>query len=219
MISSKRVRAVAIALSAAFLVSVASVQGQQAAVTDGAVYTASGELVRPANYREWIFLSSGLAMTYGPLRETIGAQAPFNNVFVNPSSYRAFMKSGRWPEQTIFVLEVRRAEVNASINNGGRTQGEIIGLEAEVKDSARFAATGGWAFFPLGSGADAAASVAPIADRAEVPEINNCYTCHRNNTAVENNFVQFYPELFAVARKMGTVKATFDPSHKVASTP
>ena len=33
--------------------------------------------------------------------------------------------------------------------------------------------------------------------------------------AVENTFVQFYPTLFEVAKRFGTVKATYDPNHKV----
>jgi len=31
----------------------------------------------------------------------------------------------------------------------------------------------------------------------------------------ENTFVQFYPTLMEVARRLGTVKATYDPAHKV----
>src|SRR5947209_5496918 len=29
-----------------------------------------------------------------------------------------------------------------------------------------------------------------------------CYACHRNNTAVDNTFVQFYPTLFEVAKRL-----------------
>ena len=36
-----------------------------------------------------------------------------------------------------------------------------------------------------------------------------CYTCHADNTAVEQTFVQFYPELMEVAKKMGTVKTSW----------
>jgi hypothetical protein len=36
-----------------------------------------------------------------------------------------------------------------------------------------------------------------------------CVECHTKNTAVERTFVQFYPTLFEVARRMGTLKAGF----------
>src|ERR1039458_10441775 len=49
-------------------------------------FTGDGQLMRPDNYREWIYLSSGLGMTYGP---SDSASAPsserFDNVFVTRS--------------------------------------------------------------------------------------------------------------------------------------
>ena len=56
----------------------------------------------PANYREWIFLSAGRGMTYGPSANSNGPPR-FDNVFVNPGAYREFLKSGRWPAGAIFV--------------------------------------------------------------------------------------------------------------------
>jgi hypothetical protein len=189
----------------------------QEAVSDGAAYTTDGNVVRPENYREWIFLSSSLGMTYGPEQPASDRPPLFDNVFVNPESYRAFKRTGRWPERTMFVLELRRGELNASINNGGRTQGAVAALEAAVKDSARFASTGGWAYMGFGPGSNLQPSAAPLPNRTDVPERQNCYACHSRNTAVENTFVQFYPELFEVAKRMGTVKPGYDPARKAGS--
>jgi len=47
----------------------------------------------------------------------------------------------------------------------------------------------------------------------------SCYNGHATNTAVENTFVQFYPTLFEVAKKMGTVNATYHPMKKVSRPP
>jgi hypothetical protein len=63
-----------------------------------------------------------------------------------------------WPNQTVFVLESRRSETNAAPNVGGRFQGEMLGLEAEVKDT-RF--PDGWAFFNFGR----AAALTPLPRR------------------------------------------------------
>src|SRR5450432_3025227 len=98
-------------------------------------YTAEGKLLRPANYREWIYLSSGLGMTYG---SKSNSEPAFDNVYVSPASYREFQKTGRWPEKTMFVLEIRAASSHGSINKGGHFQTDLIAVEAEVKDSARF---------------------------------------------------------------------------------
>ena len=113
--------------------------------SDGPKYSANRELIRPANYREWAYLTSGLGMTYGPAGGN-GAPARFDNVFVNRESYRNFLATGRWPDKTMFVLEVRRSQANVSINNGGQTQGDIVAIESAVKDSERFPGTS-WGYF------------------------------------------------------------------------
>lgn len=204
--------AVSACLSAAAVVwAQAAAQGQPAParVSDGVSYATNGQIVRPERYREWVYVSSGLAMTYGPEQPAAATRAQwFDNVFVNPQSYRAFLASGAWPEGTMFVLELRRAVDHASINKGGQTQGDLVAIEASVKDSTRFASTGGWAY--VGFGRASALAVSAAAN----PPTADCYSCHRQNTAVENTFVQFYPTLFDVARQRGTVKSTYDPNRK-----
>ncbi len=77
-------------------------------------FTAEGQLMRPENYREWIFLSSGLGMTYGT-GEPRG-EPRFDNVFVNREAFAGFLQTGTWPDKTIFILEVRDSGSHASIN-------------------------------------------------------------------------------------------------------
>src|SRR6187549_1781228 len=88
-----------------------AVHAQQASA-DGPRYTNGNQLVRPSNYRDWIFLGAGLDMTYNEPNQATAA-APdrhrFTNVFVNPSSYRRFLDTGAWPDGTAFVLEIRNA--------------------------------------------------------------------------------------------------------------
>ena len=178
---------------------------RQTAVPAGPQYAADGALLRPPDYREWVYLTSGIGMTYGPAQSNTPA-GNFDNVFVNRSSYAPFMNTGRWPDKTIFILEIRSAEDHVSINNGGRTQGGLLAVEAEVKDQARF--PGGWAYFSFGGAPNLAAAAAPL------PATASCYNCHKANTAVEQTFVQFYPTLMEVARRMGTVRPDYDPARK-----
>lgn len=186
---------------AAFAWCAAVLQGQNTAF-DAPRYTGDGALERPADYREWVHVTSGIGMTYGPAAAAAGRRPNFDNVFVNRASYRHFMDTGRWPEQTMFVLEIRSAEEHVSINNGGRTQGALRAIEAAVKDSTRFPPSG-WAYFSFGDAPDLAVSARPL------PATASCYACHRDNTAVEQTFVQFYPTLFEVAKRFGTVKPTY----------
>src|ERR1700733_12341738 len=108
-------------------------------------YTANGDLKYPARYREWIYLTSGVDMSYSPGAAMEG-HSMFDNVFVNPESYKAFLETGTWPDKTVLVLEVRGAQTKGSINQRGNFQGtEVMGLEVHVKDETRF--PGKWAFF------------------------------------------------------------------------
>lgn len=163
---------------------------------DGPGYTSDGRLVRPENYRECVFLSSGLGMTYGPLGSA--ADPRFDNVFVNPSAYRSFLETGRWPDKTVLVLEVRAAQSEGSINRGGHFQGEVVGIETHVKDEKRFPRQ--WAFFGFRGGA--------AASEERAADTSNCYTCHEPNGAVDTTFVQFYPTLIRRAKEKGTFKVT-----------
>jgi hypothetical protein len=182
-------------------------QGGQGGSADGPVrYTAGGELIRPADYREWVFLSSGLNMNYGPNAPDASRNQPFNNVFVAPDAYRQFLTTGTWPERTIFVLEARRSEQHVRPNAFGYTQAGVAALEAAVKDTAKNG-TPAWAYYSF----DGSSGLLPAAK--PFPTTASCQTCHGNPsvTAVEQTFVQFYPTLFAVAKAKGTINPTWDP--------
>lgn len=205
----KVVTTLGVSLLVAWAVSAWTVVAQQPAAAPDAVvrYTAAGELIKPADFREWVFLSAGLGMAYAPANQAADAasRAPsFTNVYVNPSSYRAFMKTGTWPDQTMFVLEIRGSASEGSINKDGRYQTELRAIEAEVKDSRK---PGTWAFYNFGATNDKVAAL---------PTTAACYTCHSANTAVEHTFVQFYPTLLEVARQKGTLNASYLAAEKQA---
>src|SRR5260370_42423881 len=96
-------------------------------------YTADAQLKFPTHYREWVYLTTGFDMSYDPSPMQMGHHM-FDNVFVNPEAYKAFVETGTWPDKTILVLEGRRAEGKGSINQKGNFQGERMGFEVHVKD-------------------------------------------------------------------------------------
>jgi hypothetical protein len=198
------------------LASLSALACSLAAAAEAPSFNAAGELEQPADFREWIYLTSGLDMFYGPAAAapTAGGNRPsvFTNVYVTPPAYREFVKSGTWPDKTMFILEVRRAESAASIDNVGKSQGALLAIESAVKDLARFGGnegSNGWGYFTF-DGENGLVSSAKV-----LPTSASCYSCHAANTAVDNTFVQFYPTLFEVAKRLGTVNPTFDPAHKL----
>jgi len=172
------------------------------AMAQADLYTSSGELKFPAKYREWVWLGSGLGMTYGPAAPGAGMPKMFDNVFVNPEAYRAFLDKGVWPEGTVLVLEIRNSESQGSINKGGHYQTELGAIEVEVKDSKHPQGTWNFYDFRVANGVPASTSKA-------IGLNSSCHQCHGKNGAVDNTFVQFYPTLYAKARALGTVRADF----------
>jgi len=170
----------------------------QQAVSDDPRYTSDGQLMRPDKYREWIFLSSGLGMTYGLAESVSNAfSMRFDNVFVTPQAYKSFLQTGAWPDKTMFALEVRYSATKGSINKGGHYQEGVAALEIHVKDQKRF--PNKWAFFGFGA---SDTSAKPF------PPNSACQTCHAKSGAVDETFVQFYPTLVPVAKAKGTFKPT-----------
>ena len=158
-------------------------------------FTGDGALVVPANYREWVFLSSGLDMSYSG-EASMPGHSVFDNVFVDPAGWAAFKQTGRWPDQAMFVMEARGASTQGSINKAGHYQTEaLMGLEVHVRDEARF--KGGWAFYVI-DGAGQATLLPPSAE---------CYGCHQAHGAVDTTFTQFYPTARPIAVKAGTFRA------------
>jgi hypothetical protein len=163
---------------------------------NGPEYTSDNKIKLPENYREWVYLSSGFDMSYS---ENMGMDHHmFDNVFVNPEAYKAFLQTGTWPDKTMLILEGRRAEGKGSINQKGNYQSaDIHGLEVHVKDSARF--PGQWAFFMFHDG--------KTGDL--FPFTADCYSCHKDHGAVDTTFVQFYPTLMPLAKSKGTLSASY----------
>lgn len=165
-------------------------------MADGLKYDSDGKLVRP-EYREWVFLGSGLGMTYGPAAE-LSKDPKFDTVFVSPASWKAFQATGKWPDPTVFILEVRASTSRGSINKGGYYPTDVVAIEAAVKDVARF--PGGWGYFDFGT----SSAPAKVLDKKA-----SCYACHSTNAAVENSFVQFYPAALEIARRKGTLNPAY----------
>ncbi len=168
-------------------------------------FTADNQLIRPKDYREWVYLTSGLGMSYGPMANQMSDSSPvFDNVFVNPASYKAFLATGKWPDKTIFILEIRSSASHGSINKNGHFQTDVAAVEAAVKDEAHIPDKWGYFGFSEKPGA--------LADSAKIfPKSAGCFGCHTANGAVDNTFVQFYPTLLEVAQAKGTVNASYHP--------
>jgi hypothetical protein len=148
-------------------------------------FTGSNELVRPVGYREWVFVGSSLGLSY---QEGQPRQDPkFHNIYLQPSAYQQFRKTGEFPEGTILVMEIATPASQVSINRSGQFQDRFIGIEAAVKDGSRFSEK--WAYFSFIADDGSAKKTAKAFPR------DACWSCHNEHAAKDNVFSQFYPVL------------------------
>jgi hypothetical protein len=126
-------------------------------------------LVRPEGYRDWVLVAPA---------DTRGRK-----VFIDPTAYRRYEETGRFPEGTLMIWEPARDGKSPS-----EAHGDSTALLASVKDTSRF--EGGWGFF------DFTAADGTLASKARaLPESRNCRTCHRKRAETDHVFTQFYPVL------------------------
>ena len=121
-----------------------------------------------------------------PTPTRVGAGRPvrmpsFTNVYVNPSSYRAFMKTGQWPDRPCHPRGsgVRRAK-GPSIKEGT----SIESRRHRSVGEGRSTLSRKWAFCRF--------RARHKTQVAALPRTERCYACHSDNVAVDNTFVQFY---------------------------
>jgi hypothetical protein len=167
-------------------------------------YTEQGELKFPADFETWVFVGANLGIEY----RDAGANAPaadkdqpkpppagkFHNIYINPEAYQEFLKTGKFPEPTILVLDIYKAEDGApkEVVSSGLYPGRRSDIAVAVKNSSRpDGAKTDWAYydFPLGK-----TTAKAFSDRA-------CYDCHLEHADVDNVWVQFYPTLRSAKEK------------------
>ncbi|HEY4367525.1 MAG TPA: cytochrome P460 family protein [Steroidobacteraceae bacterium] len=156
-------------------------------------YTSSGDLVLPKNFHSWIFVGSPL--TPNALNDGKANFPEFHNVYIEPGSYEIYRKTGVFPEGTIFLKELQLT-LPAQNPDGSRSEpsgrgyfpGPFNGADVTVKDSKRYAATGGWGYYNFNHHE-------PKAPTAVVRPREECAYCHIASAKKDDVWTQFYPLL------------------------
>lgn len=191
------------ALSGALLVgftAFSATSTAQNAVTS-ATFTGEGSVMIPENWRQWVFV--GAPLTPNALNDGKAPFPEFHNVYMEPSAYAYWQKTGKFANGTqiakelVFVRQKDKSDMNkdgstAEVSGVGYFQGEFTGLELTVKDTNRYPnEPGGWAYFSFGHKAP------PYAKTAKAFPTESCNACHQASAATDFVFTQFYPVLRA----------------------
>ncbi len=166
---------------------------QSASEKAAASYTAKGELIRPADHREWVFV--GAPVTPNDMNDGNAAFPEFHNVYIDPTSFASYKKSGTFPDGTVILKELVSVGGKSMDSGNGYFQGEFISLEAMVKDRQRFKdEPGGWAFYRFGE----APNYAPTGARMKTESCNACHSGANEDYV----FTDTYPVLRAAKAKL-----------------
>ena len=156
-------------------------------------YTASGDLILPKDFHEWVYVGSPL--TPNALNGGNANFPEFHNVYIEPGSYETYKRTNVFPEGTILFKELQLA-LPAENPDGSRAEpsgrgyfpGPWNGADATVKDSKRYADTRGWGYYNFNHHE-------PKAPTAKVRAKEECAYCHIANAKKDEVWTQFYPLL------------------------
>jgi hypothetical protein len=163
------------------------------AAQKGPKFSPAGELLVPVDYREWVFV--GAPVTPNDLNNGQAAFPEFHHVYIDPASYAAYKKTGKFPDGTVLVKELATVGAKSSSSGNGYFPGELSGIAVSVKDGKRFAnEPGSWAYFNFVGG-----DGKPLASAKAQPTAA-CNVCHQQNTE-DWVFTQHYPVLRAAKAK------------------
>ena len=155
---------------------------------------AGDSLIRPAGFERWVLAGASMGLGYSQPSGADAAGATggvFHNVYIEPTAYAYYVRTGKFREKTMMAMTLWQPGQKVHPSKQGFFEGEFLAMEFSVKDSRRF--PGSWAYFNFGKGVPESRSTANPRQA--------CQSCHAENAADDNVFVQFYPTLRAVSFK------------------
>ncbi len=151
----------------------------------------NGELIRPTDYRSWVFI--GTPLTPNDMNNGKAAFPEFHSVYIDPMSYRHWKETGKFRDGTIIIKELSAVGKKAEVSGNGYFMGEFIGLEATIKSKKHFSnEPGNWSYFSFTSPTDGI-----LKAKAKAFATKDCNACHNASAADDFVFTQYYPVLTA----------------------
>lgn len=159
-------------------------------------YNDAGDLLRPDGYERWTLIGGSVGVSYSDEDKPRGdSPGIFHHVYVQPQAFDHYVRSGDFPEQTVFVVTNNPAVKKSGakeISQRGHFADPPTGLEVSVKDSQRF--DDGWGYFMFYK------TTGPPQPAKPFPSAS-CYECHATHGAHDAVFTQFYSVLNAARER------------------
>jgi len=118
----------------------------------------------PKGYRQWTHVKSMVIQPGHALYEAFGG---IHHLYANPQAERGYAGGGKFPDGSVIVFDLLEARTaDNTLTEGTR---KVVGVM--VKDSRRYAATGGWGYEAFKGDSTSERAVGANAAQA-------CHACH-----------------------------------------
>jgi hypothetical protein len=122
------------------------------------------DLKPPSGYRQWFHVNTMIVDKASPLFKDLGGM---HNVYLNAAGLDALKKDKPYPNKSMFLTDLHEF----TVTDGSYVEGARKALAVMVKDSKKYASTGGWGF-QLWEGGDPKKPL--VTDAAK-----QCFECHQ----------------------------------------
>lgn len=145
--------------------------------------SADDEVPFPNGFRDWFVVNSMIVTKDSPIFAQIGGG---HLIYVNAKGLATLKKGGPfpYPDGTVFADDVHEF----SVKDGSYVEGAKKAVTVMVKDTKKYAKTGGWGF-QVWAGGDPSKPLVPDAAHA----IQACFVCHTPQKNQDYTFSTYIP--------------------------
>ena len=112
-------------------------------------YDKDGKLLRPTGYEKWVVVGTSIGLGYSDGdRQDADNPGTFHNVYLQPEAFDHYVETGKFPEQTVFIVTnnaSQPARTKGPVSRSGFVAAPTSGLEIAIKDTKKY--PDGWAYF------------------------------------------------------------------------
>jgi hypothetical protein len=148
-------------------------------------FTASDELIFPADTDRWVLLGTNIGGDYSDAAFDPSHPGNIGVVQMEPSAYTYLLQNGEYADGTMFLLSFYETQAKPEPGLNGFVQGDLAAREIHVVDRVKYQDNRAFYMFGADGGGPS----------AMIPAGNECVQCHAEHGAFDSTFTQFYPTI------------------------
>lgn len=134
------------------------------------------EVPYPEGYRMWTHVKTGLV---GPTNPNFQVAGGYHHIYANAKGMEGYT-TGKFPEGAILVFDV----LDTFEQNGNTAENKRKHIDVMVRDSVKYASTGGWGFEEFSGDSHTQRVLSSVAKM----QCFNCHTRRKDNDFVFSSF-------------------------------